>query len=586
MRLNNTYGRCLKRALLVTEEKMKKKVGIILLISLLVISSVFASTFTGKARLRLGAWNSDVNNGAENSSKYWEYGFHDKSDAELKFILQELIGSTTGEGKYFAEVEAAASVRLKAGSTFDYFTGEWVSEKPVQFKAQFNKANIVFDKDKNFKLGITGTWNQPRYARGWEVELDNGNLIQSDPFFTYATAFESNEHVAKNATASGGWIPGITLSYDKFAFSFALDGMRTVIKDKDGNIISSNPVNDPGLVALFQANNLTVMDGMNVSVAAGYMQSTKMVIWNLVDKKAESVGPQRHILFGFGLNYASDLVKFDLGVNGNYNVDKNNKAWTYDGVIGAGSEAHGVEASINFAYLGDVQINFDAWFLDNLGLWSDANVPTFVTMNNSYDLGFVYRNFKGDFIGGFDEASPFALHKALSMQFGVQPIDALKINVRAQDILNQCIIGADFPIYITDAITLTPTFEYTNDTEKKYTASTGWKRDAGVKANSIIQGMLQFNYKHDLFNLYASLRVGTETQATTTSGKGTPIHVRPYLKISSDALVDNLILSLVWEKATFGNQTKTDNASGKNYYIHGDKTQNFGDIYLEARINF
>ena len=72
MRLNNTYGRCLKRALLVTEEKMKKKVGIILLISLLVISSVFASTFTGKARLRLGAWNSSVNNLAENSSKYWE----------------------------------------------------------------------------------------------------------------------------------------------------------------------------------------------------------------------------------------------------------------------------------------------------------------------------------------------------------------------------------------------------------------------------------------------------------------------------------------------------------------------------------
>ena len=582
MRLNNTYGRCLKRALLVTEEKMKKKVGIILLISLLVISSVFASTFTGKARLRLGAWNNDTGSG-----KNWNYGFLDKSEAELKFILQELIGSTTGEGKYFAEVEAAATARLKAGDKWTYFDAEW-NEKNVQFRVQFNKANIVFDKDKNFKLGINGTWNQPRYARGWEVELDNGNLIESDPFFTYATAFENVKHIEKNATALDGWIPGVTLSYDKFAFSFALDGGLT-----------NNKANDPGLVALFQANNLTVMDGMNVSVAAGYMQSNTMKIQSYKDVQidtdddgtpdatvtvpfAKDVKSQRHILFGFGLNYASDLVKFDLGVNGNYNVDKNNYAWTFDGNNGAGSEAHGVEASINFAYLGDVQINFDAWFLDNLGLWSDANVPTFVTMNNSYDLGFVYRNYNGDFIGGFDSASPFALHKALSMQLGVQPIDALKINVRAQDILNQLIIGADFPIYITDAITLTPTFEYTNDTEKKYTASNGWKNSG--KANSIIQGMLQFNYKHDLFNLYASVRIGTETQATTTSGKGTPIHVRPYLKISSDALVDNLILSLVWEKATFGNQA--DAPSGKNYYIYGDKTQNFGDIYLEARINF
>lgn len=580
MRLNNTYGRCLKRALLVTEEKMKKKVGIILLISLLVISSVFASTFTGKARLRLGAWNSSVNNWAENSSKYWEYGFQDKSEAELKFILQELIGSTTGEGKYFAEVEAAATARLKAGDDWSNFSGEWDATKNVQFKVQFNKANIVFDKDKNFKLGINGTWNQPRYARGWEVEFDNGNLIQSDPFFTYVTAFESYNHIQYNATASCGWIPGITLSYDKFAFSFALDGNR-----------HGNPVNDPGLVALFQANNLTVMDGMNVSVAAGYMQSNTMEVVKKITRdnndkvtavETTKVGSQRHILFGFGLNYASDLVKFDLGVNGNYNVDKEQNAWTHDGYRKPEiNEAHGVEASINFAYLGDVKVNFDAWFLDNLGLWSDANVPTFVTMGNQFDLGLVYRNDEGHFFRD-DEANPYALHKALSMQLGVQPIDALKINVRAQDILNQLIIGADFPISITDAITLTPTFEYTNDTEKTYTKS-GWKNDG--KANSIIQGALQFNYKHDLFNLFASVRVGTETQATTKSGKGTPIHVRPYLKISSDALVDNLILSLVWEKATFGNQA--DSPAEKYYSLHTkDQTQNFGDIYLEARINF
>ena len=594
---------------------MKKKVGIFLLISLLVISSVFAaSTFTGKARLRLGAWNNNMGSGYD-----WKYGLMDKSEAELKFILQELVGSTTGEGKIFGEVEAEAAIRYKVGDDVSIFSGEWLSPKNIQYKLQFNKANIVFDKDKNFKLGIAGTWAQPRYARGWEVELDNGNLIESDPFFTYATAFE--DYKSGNVIASGAWIPAITLEYDKFAFSFALDGRITK---------SANTWDDPGLVALFQANKLTVMDGMDVSVAAGYMQSNAMTLTSVTNNGTDfdastmvkvavgsrqldytanqyfevvlgpntgktnaagktyygidntSVGSQRHILFGFGLSYASDLVKLDLGLNGNYELTGN--PWNYDTfnkINRMDNEPHGVEVSINFAYLGDFKINFDAWFLDNLGLWADANTPSFITYANNFDMGYVYRNAEGGWLGE-DNGISSILHKALSMKLYLQPIDMLGITLRGQDLLNQMIIGLELPIYINDAMTLTPSFEFTAATNKTYSNGT-WSLADGDTANAIYQGMLAFNYKHDLFNLYASLRVGSETLSRDKDGNQ-GVHVRPYVKLSSDALVDNLILSFVWEKATFG--TQLTSPALKYYGIYSDQTQNFGDIYLEARINF
>lgn len=572
---------------------MKKKVGVILLISLLVISSVFAaSTFKGKVRLRLGAWN-NVSNGYSSSNE-WQYGFLDKSDAKVVFMLQELIGSSTGEGKIFGEVEAQASARLKAGNDVDLFDSEWYALKPIQYRLQFNKANIVFDKDKNFKLGIAGTWAQPRYAKGWEVELDNGNLIQSDPFFTYATAFEGKGN-SVYYSAYGAWTPAVTLTYDKFAFSFTVSGGQY-----------GNPLDDPTLVALFQANKLSVMEGMDISVAAGYMQSTKMRIaksapgtnvWDIAtdtegDDVSISIGRQRHILFGFGLDYSTDLVDFALGVNGNYALTDN--PWVYDYANGFidGNEKHGLEASINFAYKGDFKINFDAWYLDNLGLWADANTPDDVTYGNQFDLGYVYRRADGSLPSDSGKADlSLTLHRALSLKLAVQPIDMLGIALRGQDLLNQMIIGLDLPIYVNDAITITPSFEYTAATNKQYNTKgkdKGWSLN-GATANAVYQGILAFNYKHDLFNLFASVRIGSETTAPYSGGKDGEktlglVHIRPYVKMSSDALVDNVILSFVWEKATFGNQSYSP--AGKYYGQHDDGTQNFGDIYLEARINF
>lgn len=606
---------------------MKKKIGVVLLVSLLLASSVFAaSVFTGKARLRLGAWNAGSNTNS------WTYGINSNSDATINFIVDELIGNTTGEGKFFGEINATAGLRVKPGKgvTFD---SEWI-DKSAQFRIALNYANIVFNKEKNLKLGISGTWPQPRYAQGWEVELDNGNTIASDPFFTYATAFktatsEGNGRIegarantrsdgdkvdlegnytdtsGVQGRAMGGWIPAITLTYDKFALSLALDGGR-----------SGNPVNDPGVVALFQGNGIELTDDMDLSVSVGYMQSNKMTMQaftsnteNIWSANKKALDPQRHMLFGLGYNYNTDLIDLALGVNGN--VSLNDNAWVFDylmGIAGSGyNEKHGIEASLNFAYKGDFGVNFDAWYLDNLGLWASANEPDWVTYRNEHDLGYVYRRADGEFLYGWgaqdaaasgadhsflatagkagggeqdSNANNVVLHRALSMRLSLRPIDMLGITLRAQDVLNQGIFAIELPIYITDAITLTPQFEYTMATNKVFYEGKWQLRGSETTANAIYEGMLGFNYAHDLFNLYASVRIGHET----LSNEQGSVYVRPYLDITSKALVDNCQLRFRWDSATFGSD-KTG-YSKKYHNVRTDGTQKFGSIYLEARIDF
>lgn len=560
----------------IMEEKMKKRIGVILLVSLLLASSVFAaSVFTGKARLRLGAWNS-------NDGRSWTYGLLDASDAKVVFMLDELIGNTTGEGKIFGEVSAKASIRLKAGNDVG-FMSNWF-DKSTQYRLDMQYANIVFNKEKNLKLGISGTWPQPRYAQGWEVEIDNGNTIASDPFFTYSTAFENSAN--KLGQIGGGWFPAITLTYDKYALSLSVDGGATSF--------AGNSAKDPGVIALFQANGIELADNMMLSAAVGYMQSSGIkYVTNAETLTMEPLGVQRHMLFGLGYKWNTDLVDLALGVNGN--VALNNNPWVYDyafGMLVGTNENHGIEASLNLAYKGDFKVNLDAWFLDNLGLWASDNQPDWVTYTNAFDLGYVYRRADGEFLNGYEDSKKgnqddgtnlVALHKALSLRLALRPIDALGITLRAQDVLNQGIYAIELPIYITDAITLTPQFEFTSATNKKY-RNGSWQLN-GATANAIYEGMLGFNYAHDLFNLYASVRVGHETLGTTKDGKvDGSVYVRPYLDITSRALVDNCQLRLRWDSSTFGNTVASP--SLKYHSTEVDGTQHIGKIYLEARIDF
>lgn len=554
---------------------MKKRIGVILLVSLLLASSVFAaSVFTGKARLRLGAWNKGDNT--------WTYGLLDKSDAKVNFIIDELIGNTTGEGKIFAEVKAKAALRVKAGNDVG-FMSNWEADKHVQYRLDMQYANIVFNKEKNLKLGISGTWPQPRYAQGWEVEIDNGNTIASDPFFTYSTAFENSP--AQKGQIGKGWFPAITLTYDKYALSLSVDGGATSF--------AGNSAKDPGVIALFQGNGINLTDEMNLSVAVGYMQSSGIKY----SVEGLGIGAQRHMLFGLGYKWNSDLIDLALGVNGN--VALNDNPWVYEYLTGlvADNEKHGIEASLNFAYKGDFKVNLDAWFLDNLTLWANDNQPDWVTYENRADLGYVYRRYDGSMLHGYadvaydndtygtqsDYTNLVALHKALSLKLALRPVDVLGITLRAQDVLNQGIYAIELPIYITDAITLTPQFEFTSATNKKY-KNGSWTL-GGATANAIYEGMLGFNYAHDLFNLYASVRVGHETLGTTKDGKvDGSVYVRPYLDITSRALVDNCQLRLRWDSATFGNTT---NAPSEKYHsTRTDGSQRIGSIYLEARIDF
>lgn len=562
---------------------MKKKVGVILLISALVVSSVFAaSSFTGKARLRLGVWGI--------GSDGWTYGFSDKSDAVVKFMVQELIGSSTGEGKIFAEVEAGANLRVKTANA-ESLLAEWTAQS-IKFNLFFNKANLVFDKEKNLKLGINGTWTQPRYAQGWEVELDNGNTIATTPFFTYSTAFESQNGL-RPYRAMGAWMPAISLTYDKFAFSFGLDG--------GSKGFGANTRQFPGIVALFQGNGIELAEGMDLSVALGYMQSNDMYIATEEEvtdaqgnktNKQYNLGKQQHILFGLGYNYTSDIFDISVGANGNASVNSN--PWTYEAVaLSAKNQQYALEASLNMAYKGDVKFNLDAWYLDNQGLWSDGDEPDWVTYTNAADLGYVYRKYDGDWLtsysGGAAEQGTFAnntqLHQALSVRASVQPIDMLGITLRGQDLLNQQIIGLDLPISVGSGVTITPSFEATLDTEKQFDFDKVRWINNGDK-NRIYEGMVGVNYAHDLFNLYASVRVGHETLATKkgSGSAGGTFYVRPYIDLTSTALIDNCKLTLRWQKATFGNATSAP--SGKYHSLLSNGNQNGGEVYVEARINF
>lgn len=555
---------------------MKKKIGIALLVSLLVAASAFAaSSFSGKARLRVGGWHQ--------YGGHWVYGMQDKSDAYLVFMIQELIGSSTGEGKVFAEVEAGAQLRMKniAAPLNSEWTnpetgeGNFGSPAKLRFRLFFNKASIVLDKEKGIRLSISGVWPQPRYAKGWEVEIDNGNTIASDPFFTYSTAYESITKTQRRAT--GAWIPAITFSYDKYAFSFGIQGSTAFNK---------NPYFAEaglGLAALFQANGIKLGENMDLSVAAGYMQSPNMQV------NVTPLDLQQHILYGLGFNYKSDTLDVSLGANGNISVNDN--PWVADYVDGTfidlmgEHDRFGTEASFNLALKGDFKLNIDAWYLDNLGLWSSDNQPEFVTFHNKADLGFVYRQADGTFLRCTDDDSgngyDNVLHRALSARISMQPIDMLGVTVRAQDILNQGIYGVDLPIKVVDGLTLTPTFEVTLDTEKKFDAGK-WTNNG--EKNTIYEGCLGINYSHELFNIFATIKGGTETGATKKDGTTGTFYVKPYLSVTSTSLIDNCRLELRWQAAAFTNAAKSP--SDKYHSLNGAGEIPFGDIYLEARINF
>ena len=524
-----------------------KKFTLFLAAMALCAGSVFAaSSFSGKARIRLGMFQKW--NGTENVITF---GLADKADTTFKFFLVEEIKSKAGEGGVYGEVSALAQLRFKKYQhrTLDF---NWydINTLPLKYQFGFNYANLVFDKEKNFKLGIQGINPVQRYARGWEIEVDNGNTIATTPFFTYGTVFENTDETV--ARARGGWMPAMTLTYDKVALTIGLDGGYGGSGDEDH-------ING---LALFQANDVVVSDGLRMSGNIGYFNSFAMKMG------AVSLAHQSHLLYGLKFDYVGEDMSLVIGATGNWNVAKDSETANFTDV----DDKNAIEASLNFDYRGDIKASADVWFLDNQALWSDDDEPDEVTYDNPADLGFVYRDKDGNFLTNNNTT----LHKALSARIMVNPVPMLGVTLRAQDVLNQGIYGIDVPVWLSRSFKITPSFEYTVDTEKTYNQDTNKWENAG-DANDIIEGNLAFNYYDPMFNLYAYCRFGQESDNDTTG-----FYFRPYLDVTSKTLINGARLSLRWQKATF--TTKSDNHTSLSGKYHNGSA--FGEIYLEARIDF
>ncbi|HAL18739.1 MAG TPA: hypothetical protein DCO86_03860 [Spirochaetaceae bacterium] len=548
---------------------MKRKIAIIAMVAFVSVSSLFAaSSFGGKARLRLGV-KKDTNN------DNFRYGMEDASDANFNFELLENTKNIAGKGSTYAEISAIAKIRFKRVT--DSLTFNWndisLTDR-LQYMIGLNYANLVFDAEKNFKLGISGISPVQRYAQGWEVELDNGNTIGTTPFMTFNTAFKSdNDYYQNYVRAHGGWLPAMTLTYGKAALSLGLAGGY-----------GPGSKDDPSYLVLLQGNDMVVSDGTKLSGNIGIFRNNALIVPGVTvteDGPQHQTSDQTHLLYGAKLDYKKDDVALKIGATGNAKIASGDDLPFTDV-----DEANAIEASLNFAYTGDIKASIDAWFLDNQALWADDDEPDWVTYENTADLGYVYRRADGSFLGKEQRrgVNNVTLHKALSVRANVQPIDMLGITLRGQDLLNQCIIGLDAPIKVSDDLTITPTFEYTVDTEKTY-ADGSWSNNG--EANPIIEGQVACNYKQPMYTIYGYIRAGSELHADRFQKDGkagsNSLWIKPYLNIQTRNLIDGARLTFQWSHGTFNTDGELDGWVPSDKYHAGS---GIGRIYVEARIDF
>ena len=543
---------------------MKRKIAITALVAFVSVSSLFAaSSFKGKAVLRLGVQK--LTNEEE-----VKYGLLDKTKASAELYLLENTKNLAGKGSTYGEISAYAQIRVREFQRLAMDNNWYKLDDSgfLQMRLGLNYANLVFDADKNFKLGIAGISPAQRYAKGWEVELDNGNTIGTTPFMTYNTAFKK-EYVNlvvpySPMRAHGGVIPALTLTYGKAALSLGLVGGFGRVGDNK----------NPNYLVMLQGNDMVVADGFKLSGNIGIYHNKELRVFDYANL-GEVNSDQTHLLFGAKFDYKKDDVSFVAGVTGNAKIASPD-GLAYTDV----NESVSTEASINFAYTGDVKASIDAWWLDNQALWSNDDEPDEVTYDNSSDLGFVYRNADGQFLGeAGDGSNNVTLHKALSVRANIKPVDAVGFTLRGQDLLNQGILGLDVPVKVSDDVTITPSVTYTLDTKKTYRDG-AWVADA-AGANPIIEGQLAVNYKHSLFSLFGYVRLGSEYNAAAHGGSAA-LWIVPYLDIVSKTLIDGARLTLRWQKGCFNlDGMGSATPSGKKHGGSG-----IGEIYLEARIDF
>ena len=545
--------------------KMKKKVLLAFFVILLTATaSIFAaSSFKGKARLRFGF--------EETYKHVKRYGILDKSDFTGSFFLEESTKSAKGNGDKsavkgaYAEVEAYAKFRSKFFA--QPLNDIWISVSNLKYRVGFNKARFVFDEKNNFAIALFGHTPMHRFAHGWEYEVDTFTRIETEPFATTSTAmYKKSTSGAKYNRAQGGYFPNIGITYDKFSIGFGIDGGY----GGDSYAIGEKATFDnPDYLLTLGVNDMTISDEMKFSVEAGVYNSSRMTYG------IQRLGQQSHILYGGQFVYKTKDLSVEAGATGNYRFNKGGQAYTDV------DERNAIEASLNISMKGDFALDFDAWFLDNQALWSDANEPDEVTYNNRGNLGFVYRDKDGGiFTGetGSDGASGDNnrhLHKALSMQLAMKPTKDIGVTIKAQDVLNQGIYSVLIPLKVSKQLTITPVYELTVDTKKTYQDGRWDHFGDDEKANMVNEGRVEVNYKHDLFSLFGYIRVGGES-----CNEG--FYIVPYIDINSKKIIDGATLRFRWTDGVLG--SINGRTSGK-FWSNNDKGY-LGKIFLEARIDF
>ena len=532
---------------------MNKKI-LSLLILVLILFPVFGkSKLGGEARLSFGLIHRN-----DQGWPVWDFGFLNNSEANFSLMLDENTRelNSDSDGMY-AEVKARADVRIKASQYPIVTNGGWkkVPDKFFKFKVYLDHFNVVIDRKTNFKVSLMGSLSETRYAKGWETE-ENGSVIGTSTFIS-KTALLTNEPLKNSASPCNGWIPGLAIIYGKLSLSIGIDaGYGNHIENDFGEKYNSNTYasRNIGMLLLLAADDIQLGDILSLSGSVGFVQSSDFTVLG------NRIGAQRHLVFGGKMQVT--LADFLLNIGGNGNLalimeKQYTDVW----------QPYSVEASGEVAYRGILPISLEIWYLDNWALWNAADKPKMCTIDNKNDLGYVYRDADGKLI----KDNKTFLHQALSARFRIDPFKMFGVVIRFEDIMNQLIIGADVPIRIGGSLTITPSFEFTNNTNKKFIY--GYWIPMGTK-NSIAEGKVALDYEHELFKVGGSLRLGKESLMHS-------LYFKPAFEVSTDKIIKNLTLKFKWKGATF--------ASMKEFYAPSLKAHggvDAGEFVLEGSAKF
>ncbi len=238
-----------------------KKILSIALVAALLVSSVFAVSFSGDATLSLG-YDLDTK----------DYGFKNGTSTTLKFgfELGSGDGASAGEGDLRAEIEGTFKVEFAEKK---YTEKGDLSVKAAVTTLKISKANILY---KDFlTVGILGAGKSADYAASYYVD-DDGNPVSDVVFGLDGVDGFTYKVVAEKFTVNGG---------------FGLNGNT---KDEEYNVLAYAGLDD-----------FAVVESVKLSAAAA----------------AKFTDASKALQFNVKGAYSQDKLSASLGVDLNTDLD-------------------------------------------------------------------------------------------------------------------------------------------------------------------------------------------------------------------------------------------------------------------------